>query len=265
MLTIAEYLKPQSVAEAYQLLTSRENSVIIGGGFFTRLGSKKIGVAIDLSEAKLDGIRETDTDIEIGGMVSFSQLQKSPLLQQNFSGVVPSTVSHLPGEQMRNMVSVGGTICGKYGFSELLTTLMVLNCRVVLHHRGTVSLADFLQMKSNRDDILEKLLIKKENRKAAYQMFRQSSGSLPILCVAASQWDDRFIIAVGGRPALAAPAENAMQYLSSSDKTEASVIKAAEMAAAELQFSNDRRASAEYRQDLCQVLVKRAVKEVLAQ
>ena len=261
MLTIAEYVKPNSIDEAYQLLTTRENAVIVGGGFFMRMSSRKIGTAIDLSRAGLDFIRETDEHIEIGAMTTFSRLMRSDVLQKNLDGLIPATLAHLPGEQIRNMVSVGGTVCGMYAFSELLTSLMVLNCRVALHRNGVLSLADFFAMKGKNGDILEKVIIQKDDLHAAYQMFRNSAGSLPVLTAAVSKNRTGYKIAVGARPGVATLATEAMAYLNKNQLTSDFAEKAAEIAASELEFTNDRRASGEYRRELCKTLVKRAILE----
>lgn len=265
MLTIAEYVKPKSCADAYSLLTTAQNAAVVGGGFFLRLASRKIGTAIDLSGAGLDFIRETDREIEIGAMTTFSQLRKAEALARHWDGIIPATVAHLPGTQIRNMVSVGGTVYGRYGFSELLTSLMVLNCRVALHRSGTMSLAEFLT-KGKIVDIVEKILLDKEALQASYQMFRHASASLPILTVAVSKaahnCDAPYKIAVGGRPGVAALATEAMAYLNDIPVDAANCAKAGEIAAAELSFGNDRRASGEYRRALCKTLVKRALLEV---
>jgi CO/xanthine dehydrogenase FAD-binding subunit len=262
MIIIDEYVKPKSPAEAYTLLTTSENPAVVGGGFFMRLASRKIGVAIDLSQAGLDFIRETEHHIEIGAMTRFTDLVKSDLLQRNLDGIIPATVMNLPGVQIRNMVSVGGTIYGKYGFSELLTCLMVLDCQVALHQKGALSLGDFLAMKGKSEDILEKVLIKKEALRASYKMFRNSAGSLPILTAAVSKCGETYKIALGGRPGVATLATEAMTYLNKTQITVATVEKAGDLAAAELVFGSDRRASGDYRHELCKTLVKRAVLEV---
>ena len=259
MLTIDEYAMPASVAEAYARLTAERNAVIVGGGFFLRLASRRIGAALDLSRAGLDFIRETDDSVEIGAMTRFSELEKSAVLQTNLAGLIPATVAHLPGTQMRNMVSVGGTVYGKYGFSELLTSLLALDCRVILHHGGGISLTDFLAAKGKTVDVVEKVVIKKQQLHASYQMFRNSAGSLPILSVAVTRGGKDYRIAVGGRPGVAALAAGAMEFLQDSEATEEKAAKAAEMASAALDFGNDRRATAAYRRELCRVLVKRAL------
>ncbi len=261
MITIKEYVKPNSVAEAYSLLTTGENPAVIGGGFFLRLASRKIGTAIDLSKAGLDYIRETDNTIEIGVMASFRQLEQEPILQQNLDGLIPATLANLPGVQIKNMVSVGGTVWGRYGFSELITCLMVLDCRVQLYKNGILALPDFLAAGSIKD-VLEKVILAKEPLRASYKAFRNSSGSLPILCTAVSKNTAGYKIAVGGRAGVAALATKAMEYLNNQPLTPEAAEKAADLAATELEFTNDRRASAEYRRQLCRVLVKRTLMEV---
>ncbi|HBH0945500.1 TPA: FAD-binding protein, partial [Clostridioides difficile] len=50
MITIKEYVVPKSLDEAYELLISRKNNIILGGCGFLKLGSKNIGSAIDLKD-----------------------------------------------------------------------------------------------------------------------------------------------------------------------------------------------------------------------
>lgn len=261
MLTIEEYAMPASVAEAYARLTSEPNAAIVGGGFFLRQADRRIGVALDLSRAGLDFIRETDQGIEIGAMTNLSALAKSPLLLDNLGGLIPAAAGHLPGTQMRNMVSVGGTVFGRYGFSELLTAFLALDGRVVLHQGGAIGIADFLALKGKIVDIVEKVVLEKRPLRASYQVFRHSAGSLPILNVAVARNGREYRIAVGARPGAAALATEAMEFLRVNEPGAEAAARAAGRAAA-LDFGNDRRATAAYRRELCRVLVQRALLEV---
>jgi CO/xanthine dehydrogenase FAD-binding subunit len=262
MITIEEYVKPWSVAEAYTLLTTGKNTTVVGGGAFMRLASRKVRTAVDLSRAGLNFIRETGDTIEIGAMTTFRELEQSLPLRSNFDGLIPRTVRNVGGVQLRNMVTVGGTVYGRYGFSELLTGLMVLDVQVVLHKNGMIALPEFF-VKGNPSDILEKVIIAKQELRGSYQVFRNTSGSLPILCVAASKANGAYKIAVGGRPGLATYPREAMTFLNSSrEKDELTKAQAADIAAAELEFGSDRKATAAYRRELCKALVKRAVMEV---
>lgn len=262
MIAIGEYVKPKSVDEAYALLKSRSDASVIGGGLFLRQGVRRIGLAIDLSRAALDFIMETDETIEIGAMATFGDIERSALLKKHFSGVIPATISGIVGVQFRNMATVGGSVYSRIGFSELITCLLVLDCNVALHGKGEVSLKDFLKQDVRSKDILEKVVIKKEEMSASYQPFKNTYGGLPILSVAASYGDRGYSIAVGARPGVAQPAYGAMEYLSGKDVKDGTMERAAETASEELAFGSDRRASKEYREQLAKTLVKRALAEV---
>jgi CO/xanthine dehydrogenase FAD-binding subunit len=262
MITIEEYAKPWSVAEAHTLLTTGRNTAVVGGGAFMRLASRKIGIAVDLSRTGLNFIRETGDSVEIGAMTTFRQLEQNIPLQNNLDGLIPKTVRNVGGVQLRNMVTVGGTVYGRYGFSELLTGLMVLDVYVVMYKNGMIPLPEFLAGR-NLKDILEKLILVKQDLRGSYQVFRNTCGSLPILCVAASKRNGEYKIAVGGRPGVATLAREAMAFLNNNRKNGVrNPEQAGEIAAGELDFGSDRKAAAAYRRELCKVLVKRAVTEV---
>lgn len=120
-------------------------------------------------------------------------------------------------------------------------------------------LADFLEKPFERD-LLTKVIIKKNDRRAAYQSLRNSASDYPVLNAAVSRLGNTWIIAVGARPNVAAVAYQASQALSENGIT---VEAAADLAAEELSFGTNMRGSKEYRKAMCPVLVKRAVTEVL--
>lgn len=262
MIAIGEYVKPKSLEEAYDLLKNRNDASVIGGGLFLRQGARKIGLAIDLSKAALDFIMETDETIEIGAMATFGDIERSALLRKHLSGIIPATVSGIVGTQFRNMATVGGSVYSRIGFSELITCLLVLDCSVVLHSKGEVRLEDFLKQDIKSKDILEKIVLRKEDICANYQPFKYTYGSLPILSVAASYGDRGYSIAVGARPGVAQLAKSAMEYLSGNTADGETIEQAAGIAARELAFGSDRRASKEYRKQLAKTLITRALAEV---
>jgi CO/xanthine dehydrogenase FAD-binding subunit len=271
MIEILEYAMPANVAEAYALLASRKDATVIGGGTFIRLTAKKIGLAVDLSRAGLDYIRETDSAFEIGAMTTLRSLETHEGLNLNFSRIFANATGRIVGVQFRNLATVGGTVFGRYAFSDLITALLVLECNVVLHQAGEMPLAAFLASPRTGHEILEKISIRKTSSKAAYQAFRGTAGSLPFLTAAVSSSAAGFRIALGARPGQPVLAADAMAYLQSQaggqdnpaiDKN-AIAVQAALRAAAETPFGDDRRASGAYRRLLAQALVERAILEVL--
>jgi len=262
-LIIERYEKPNSVSEAFDLLNSTPKSVIIGGGAYIRLGKKHVDLAIDICNIGLDFIIEKNNTVEVGATTTFRQLEKSEILNNYYDGVIPKTVKDLMGVQMRNLATVGGTIQGKYGFSDLITTLLALKCNVILHKRGEISLEDFLNEKCTDKDILEKIVIQKDERNASFQTMKNTGTDFSIINVAVCRKDDKYNIVVGARPSVAAFATNAMAYMDASKGNEYDIELTGQIASRELIFADDLRSSKEYRKELCSVLVKRALQEVM--
>lgn len=263
MLTIQEYVLPESFEEAYEILKTNKNSTILGGCGFLRISSKKIGKAVDLSNLHLNYIRENQDTIEIGAMTTFRSVETSPILTQYFDGILSKSVKNIVGVQLRNIVTVGGTVYSRYGFSDFITALLALDAEVVLYKGGQILLKEFLKNGGNKD-ILVKIVLKKNNRKAAFQTMRNSKSDYAILNVAVSKLDNDWNIVVGARPQRAEIARMASKYLSESKGTMEDIEKASLLAASELVFGSNMRGSKEYRQSICKVLVKRAIMEVLA-
>jgi len=183
------------------------------------------------------------------------------LLTNNFNGVISKSVKNIIGVQFRNIVTVGASVFSKYGFSDLITALLCLDTEVELYNAGRMPLDKFLQMPYEKD-ILTRILIKKNQKQASYQDLRNSVSDYPILNVAVSRLNNQWAIAVGARPQRAAIARMASEELSLNFNLE-NLDHYANLVAEELTFGTNARGSAEYRQAMCKVLVKRAIREVL--
>ncbi|WZL71673.1 FAD binding domain-containing protein [Clostridiaceae bacterium 35-E11] len=263
MFTIKDYVLPKTLEEAYHLLKSKRNNVILGGCAFLRMGSKKIQTAIDLSELNLDFIREEDETIEIGAMTTFRSIETSSFLRNSFNGILSKAVEDIVGVQLRNIVTVGGTVYSRYGFSDFITALLSLDTYVVLYDKGKITLEEFLE-KGAENDILIKIVIQKTSRKAVFQSMRNSKSDYAILNTAVSKKDNEWKIVVGARPQRAKIAVEASRYLMKSQLNKANIQHAAKLAADELAFGSNMRGSSEYRQLICKALITRAITEVLS-
>ena len=262
MFTLQNLVQPETIDEAYKILMEKRSNTILGGCAFLRMGTKVISTGIDLSKLNLDFIREAGGEIEIGAMTSLREIETNPLLVQNFNGVLPKAVGNIVGVQFRNVATAGASVFSKYGFSDLITALLVLEADVELYGSGRVSLAEFMYMPVKKD-ILTKIIIKKDNRKAAYANLRNSHSDFLLINTAVSRLGDKWTVAVGARPGRAKIAGKASEMLSKKDLTQKDIEKAAELAAGELNFGTNMRASGEYRKAMCKVLIKRAVMEVV--
>lgn len=257
------YVLPNNVEEAYEALHSKRTSRLIGGGCFVKLGKKRITLAVDLSKSGLDYINDLDDKVEIGGMTSLREFERSEVLRKNFGSIIEDSVKNIIGVQLRNIASIGGTVFPKFGFSDPITALLALDADIYLHDGGRISLEDYLVEEERRKDILEKVIIKKNLISGSFQSFRNSAVDYAILNAAVIIIDGKYRIAVGARPRRARLASEAMEFLNNNEINEENIIKASNIASEELDFGTNTRGSAEYRRELSKVLVKRALMEVL--
>lgn len=260
---IKEYARPSTLNEAYEILTSKEGANLIGGGAYIRLWDREINTAIDLSNLNLTYIKDKDQIIEIGAMTSLRQIEVSPTIKNNFNGILVEAVKPILGVQMRNIFTIGGSICGKYGFSDVITALLSLDTYLEFYHRGKVSLEDFLKEDNSEKDILTKVLINKDGRKVSFKSLRNTSTDFAVLNVAVSRLDKELKIAVGARPGIAKLALEAMKFAKEVELNEENIQEIGKKVAEELKFTTNLRGSAEYREEVCKALVKRAVMEVI--
>lgn len=258
MFTLRAVVQPQSIEEAYQILMQRKTNAILGGCAFLKLGSQKIDTGIDLSRLELNFIREADGEIEIGAATSLRELETSPIVNA-LSGVLSNAVRNIVGVQFRNVATVGGSVFSKYGFSDILTALLVLDTDVMLYKGGRRNLADFLIAPYERD-ILTSIFIKNHDCRAAYQSLRNSASDFPVLNVAVSQMQGNWRVAVGARPGRACLSVRAAESLHAG-VSEQTIAFAAKQASEELPFGSNMRGTADYRRAICQTLVQRAIKE----
>lgn len=258
---IKEFIRPDSLQQANELLSS-EGAVIVGGGAFMHLIDMEVNKAIDLQNLGLDYIKGSNEQIEIGAMTTLRELEVNNITKQNFNGILSKASASIMGVQVRNMATVGGSIYGKYGFSDILTAMLTLNAQVELYNAGLMSLESYLESSLNKDIIL-KVIISKSVSKASFQSFKKTCTDFPVLNAAAAIVKGKLRICVGARPGRAKVAKGAMSFLSIIDSPNTASEMAGILAAEELQFGSDIRASEEYRKELCHTLVKRCVLEVL--
>ena len=149
---------------------------------------------------------------------------------------------------------------GRFGFSDVISLLLVMDSYVELYKGGLVPMADFVKMKYDRD-ILVRIIVKKQKAHFCYQSVRISKTDFPVLTCAAALNEDGVQIAVGARPAKAALVKDDKQ-LAALPLTEAKAQAFAEYAAELLPTESNPRGSAKYRTHLIKVLAKRTLLEL---
>ena len=259
MITIQKYVRPKSLAEAYELNQSRR-SRIIGGMLWLKMGRGSIDTAIDLCDLGLDAIEETDDAFRIGAMVTLRDLELHPGLNEYTACAVRNAVKSIVGVQLRNLATVGGSLWGRFGFSDVLTVFMGMDAQVELFRGGVVPLEQFAQMKPD-NDILVRLIVKKTPGRIVYTAMRAQRTDLPLLTCCATDIGGAARVIVGARPGRAMVVRDA-EGLLAQGITPQSAAAFALYAAEHVPTGSNSRAGAAYRSRLVRVLVERSMNEM---
>ena len=245
MITIQKYVRAQSLEEAWQLNQNKRNRVL-GGMLWLRLGRGSVNTVIDLCDLGLNTIEETEEQFSIGAMATLRDLELHEGLNGYTGGAVANAVKDIVGVQFRNMATVGGSIWGRFGFSDVLTVFLAMDAYVELYKGGIVPLEQFAKMKKD-NDILVRLIVKKTPCKIVYSSVRNQRTDFPVLACAVAEMNGQYRASIGARPARA--------LLLCSEKSEDFAAFVAENAPTE----SNLRGSAAYRTHLIRVLVERAM------
>ena len=248
MITIQKYVRAQSLEEAWQLNQNKRNR-ILGGMLWMRLGKGTVNTAIDLCDLGLDTIEETEDAFSIGAMATLRDIEQHESLNAYTDGAVANAVKDIVGVQFRNMATVGGSIWGRFGFSDVLTVFLALDSYVELYKGGIIPLEQFAKMKKD-NDILVRLIVKKTPCKVVYSAMRAQRTDFPVLACAVSRMNGEYRASIGARPG------RAMLLRSKSAEGFAAYV------AENIPTEGNLRGSAAYRTHLTRVLVERSMNEL---
>ncbi|MBQ8897154.1 MAG: FAD binding domain-containing protein [Clostridia bacterium] len=248
MITIQNYVRARSVEEAWQLNQNKRNR-IFGGMLWLRLGRGSVNTAIDLCDLGLDTIEENEEQFSIGAYVTLRDIELHRGLNTYTCGAASNAVKDIVGVQFRNMATVGGSIWGRFGFSDVLTLFLSLDSYVELYKGGIIPLCQFVSMKPDRD-VLLRLIVKKTPGKAVYTSMRNQRTDFPVIALALSKINGEYRASVGARPNRA--------FLVRSDNAEGF----AQLVANTVPTGTNLRGSAAYRTHLIRALCDRALAEL---
>ena len=260
---IKEFFKPQSLNEAYEVLNANANNKIIGGGAWIKISLKKVDTLISLEELNLDYIKEEEDSYEIGSMTSLRDLELHEGIKFLADGILSQAINNIMGITVRNIATIGGSVMGKFAFSDLLGVLQVLDADLVFYNSGVISIEDFVNMKKIPKDILLSLRIKKQNSKGYFKKIAITHLDFSILNLAIS-YNDCIKIAIGSRPNIAIRARKTEVFLNGLDKiNDSSLNEAIEIAIDEIKLGDNSRGSKDYRELLMKTYLKRGIREVM--
>jgi CO/xanthine dehydrogenase FAD-binding subunit len=242
-----QYFRPQSLDELEALIGEHDGSFLfLTGGDYNAKGYQDGDVLIDLQDLQMDSIVEEDGFIEIGGLVPLDALFKEDALWADFRDALRIE----GGWNIRNGLSLDNFLRVANGRSPLLTCLRALDINLFVQPEGGVmALDEYLSDEYNwRDYFIEKVSLNKP-KAVAYEQVARSPKDLPIVNVAVVQdQDDTIVVTVGGHEALL----GGLLF-------EPGTVIETEQVRELFVDTDDAWASAEYRQDVAESLLKRCI------
>ena len=248
------FQRVSSLEEAYNLVKESPRNKIVAGGLWLKKGNTEADTLIDLSKLGLDKIEDKKDYVEVGAMVTQRQFEKSESIPEMARKAVKSVM----GPAFRNVATIGGSVYGKFGFSDVITGLLGYQVELVFYPEATISLVDYVKKLGFYDGILTHIRIYKENVKGFFKKAEITALDYPILNIAVTK-GKQYRIAVGSRPLVATRCEKAEAYLNEGGKD---FTKAAEIAVEELKFGDSIATKGEYRKQLALTYVRRGLEEV---
>lgn len=277
-----EYLEATSVEEASGFLADYgSDAKVVAGGtdLLVQLRNRKAQVRylIDLKGIKgLDYVQSCEGEVRIGALTTVAEVARNTLIASTYS-VLADAARVLGSRQIRNMATVGGNLCNAAPSAELASPLLVLNARVVLRSaRGerVVPIEQFFvgpgQTILGPDEVLKEILLPPRSpgtRGLYLKLGLRKSMDIAIVGVAIwLQIDGAGVCrsiaiglgAVSPTPIRAKKAEGLLQNQSLSEDL---IAEAGRVASQECSPISDVRASAGYRKQMVEVLVRRGLKK----
>lgn len=272
------FLRPGTLDEALEALAHTHGTILSGGTdiFPAFNGGQLKGPIVDISAvAELKGIRSTPDYFEIGGRITWSELLAARL-PRGFDGL-RAAARQIGSIQIQNQATMAGNICNASPAADGAAALLALDAEITLASRNgsrTVLLADFVQgnRKTTRrpDEILTAIRVPRRWENAASSFLKLGARRylvISIVMVAANLvvGPDRRIreasICVGScspKAVRLAELENALAG-TPMGPTLPRLLQAEHFS--RLSPIDDVRATAVYRQEAAQTLVRRALDE----
>ena len=131
---MTELLRPASVEDAVAALSDRPDLTLIAGCtdllVMEAIERDDLPAVLDLLAIKdLSGIDETEAGVRIGAITTFTEIRRSPLIQQHFPALGEAAAS-IGGWQIQNRATIGGNVVNASPAGDSLPVLLALGAEV---------------------------------------------------------------------------------------------------------------------------------------
>lgn len=245
---IVEYYRPKDIDETLQLIANpKTKKVLMGGGTALDRSTTEPYAVVDLQDLGLNTLNSKGRTLEIGATVTLQALFEHQQIPEALRIAIYREASF----NLRQVATIAGTLVASSGRSPFTTAMLALDPSVMVYPgEENITLGDLLPV---RDKELDSKLISRItiplNVQLAYEYVARTPADLPIVCASVASWPSGrtrvFIGGTGEAPVLAVDGpERGGEEISAADA---------------YSHAEDQWASAEYRQEMAQVLVRRCL------
>jgi CO/xanthine dehydrogenase FAD-binding subunit len=281
-----DYIRPGSIDEILDLLLNNNGRYrVYAGG--TDLIPKLKGRTMSPPETIVDlkGIPDLDYidyderyGLRIGALATIRSIETSPIVREKYP-LLSQAAGSMASIQVRNRGTIAGNICNAVPSADSAPPLLALEARLVcLSKKGErILMIDEFFIGPNKtalepDEILREIQIPAlpENSRGVFIKLSPRSRmdlavvNAAVLCAKENGLFKTIRIGLGAvapTPIRARKAEELLEGAKPDDKT---ILNAAKTASAESKPIDDHRASAEYRKLMVEVLVRRAIGQIIS-
>ena len=272
MLAPFEIHEPTSVAEASTMLAhyGDDAAVYAGGTELLVIMKERIVHVPHLINIKtidgLDVVRLDGDELVIGALATHRQIGRSELAAATFPAFVEME-RRIANVRVRNAGTIGGNLCFAEPHSDPATLLIALNARFILESSAgqrSVPAESFftglLETDRKSEEILTEIRIPRlpDGARVAYERFKTHERPTATVAVVLPPTGDAGIVA-GSVAAVPARMRAAEVSLLDVEVTSESIARAAQLAADQIEPTEDVFESAAYKRHLVAVLVRRAL------
>lgn len=252
------FYRATSLDDAYRKLAENPKNAIIAGGLWIKKLGQSYETLIDLSDLGLNKIEELEDAVKVGSMTTLRDFESSPLIQNICGGIASTAVGEIMGVNFRNLATIGGSIFGRYPFSDVITSLLALDVTLEFYPEQKMSLEEYLSYRGKIQGILVALYIKKDQGTCFYKKVKATALDFPLVNIAITLRNNKHYIVVGSRPMIASLAHQAMKEADAGEDAS----KVAKTAIGEYSFADSVAIGKDYRKEISEVYIRRGLKEV---
>ncbi|MFO7881608.1 MAG: FAD binding domain-containing protein [Kosmotogaceae bacterium] len=272
LLNVKDYHKPRSIEEAFNIWSEHKNeAVLVAGGTNVALMKSQIPKhLIDLKTLGLNDVKERGNEIVIGSMISLEDFRKNEIIKKNFGDFFFRSFDDIASPQLRNMITVGGSVAAKVGWSDVTTCLLTTESRLMTFGENSyqnINIIEFNRLPRDKKPIITHIILNKEDFVYGFKRFTKSAFDIALVNVGIALKIESDVVkrsrfVIGSRPQLPdrfTEVEEGLENLTYDDNLP---TIARNLVFEHFTGANNHLASVEYRRHLASVLTERILTEL---